>query len=45
VTGVILDNVFLNPEPGTMALFGLGGLGLGAMAWRRRKAKTRPIGG
>lgn len=25
-----------NPEPGTMALFGLGALGLGGLAWRRR---------
>jgi hypothetical protein len=27
-----------NPEPGTMALFGLGALGLGGFAWRRRRA-------
>jgi hypothetical protein len=35
-TGVLLDNIVLNPEPGTWALFGLGALGLGA-AIRRRK--------
>lgn len=34
----LLDAVS-NPEPGTMALFGLGALGLGGAAWRRRKAK------
>lgn len=28
-----------NPEPGTLALFGLGALGLGGFAMRRRKAK------
>lgn len=28
-----------NPEPGTMALFGLGAAGLGAFVWRRRKSK------
>lgn len=39
VSGVLIDNVFINPEPGTMALFGLGAAGLGAMVWRRRKAK------
>lgn len=30
-----------NPEPGTMALFGLGALGLGGLAWRRRAAARR----
>lgn len=30
-----------NPEPGTFALFGLGALGLGGMAWRRRAARRR----
>ncbi|MCE9636401.1 MAG: PEP-CTERM sorting domain-containing protein [Planctomycetes bacterium] len=34
----LLDAVS-NPEPGTMALFGLGAMGLGGFAWRRRKAK------
>lgn len=28
-----------NPEPGTIALFGLGAAGLGGFAWRRRKAR------
>ena len=36
-SGVLLDKAFVNPEPGTMALFGLGAMGLGAMAWRRRR--------
>jgi len=30
-----------NPEPGTMALFGLGALGLGGLAWRRRRDAAR----
>lgn len=30
-----------NPEPGTMALFGLGALGLGGFAWRRRLAAKK----
>lgn len=34
---LLLDAVS-NPEPGTMALFGLGALGLGGVAWRRRRA-------
>jgi hypothetical protein len=38
-SGVLIDNVFISPEPGTMALFGLGALGLGGLAWRRRRAK------
>lgn len=38
VTGVLIDGVYINPEPGTIALFGLGAAGLGAFAWRRRKA-------
>lgn len=37
-SGVLIDNVYINPEPGTMALFGLGALGLGGFVWRRRKA-------
>lgn len=37
-SGVLIDNVYINPEPGTLALFGLGAAGLGAMAWRRRKS-------
>lgn len=39
VSGVLIDNVVINPEPGTMALFGLGAAGLGAFVWRRRKSK------
>jgi hypothetical protein len=39
VSGVALDNIFINPEPGTMALFALGSLGLGGFAWKRRKLK------
>lgn len=39
-SGILLDKAFVNPEPGTLALFGLGAMGLGAMAWRRRRAKT-----
>ena len=37
-SGVLLDNVVINPEPGTFALFGLGAAGLAGMAWRRRKS-------
>lgn len=37
-SGVLLDNVVINPEPGTFALFGLGAAGLAGMAMRRRKA-------
>ena len=40
VTGVLLDNIFINPEPGSIALFGLGGLALGGFAFRRRKQKA-----
>lgn len=36
-TGPFQFDKISNPEPGTMALFGLGALGLGGMAWRRRK--------
>jgi len=39
VSGVVLDNIVMNPEPGTIALFALGTLGLGGFAWRRRAAK------
>jgi hypothetical protein len=39
VSGIVLDDILLNPEPSTMALFGLGVLGLGGVAWRRRAAK------
>ena len=38
-SGVVLDQVLLNPEPSTVALFGLGVLGLGGFAWRRRATK------
>ncbi|MCG3136106.1 MAG: hypothetical protein HMLKMBBP_03930 [Planctomycetes bacterium] len=38
VTGPLEWDRISNPEPGTMALFGLGALGLGGMAWRRRKS-------
>ncbi len=39
VSGVVLDNVVLNPEPSAMALFALGAAGLGGFAWRRRATK------
>ena len=39
VTGIVLDQVILTPEPATVGLFALGALGLGGMAWRRRTAK------
>ena len=38
VSGVLLDNVVLNPEPSTLALFAAGIAGLGGLAWRRRSA-------
>ena len=31
------DNFLLAPEPGSLALLGLGGVALGGRAWRRRK--------
>ena len=37
-SGVLLDGIVINPEPGTFALFGLGAAALGGMAMRRRKA-------
>lgn len=37
-SGVLIDNVYINPEPGTMALFGLGAAGLAGLVLRRRKA-------
>ena len=40
-SGLLLDKAFVNPEPGTIALFGLGALGLGAMTWRRRRSKAK----
>jgi hypothetical protein len=39
VSGVVLDNVVVNPEPSAIALFALGAMGLGGFAWRRRTAK------
>jgi hypothetical protein len=40
VSGILLDDVLLTPEPGTLALFGLGALGLGGVAWRRRRRRA-----
>ena len=44
VTGYTAGKTFefdaiANPEPGTIALFGLGAAGLGGIAWRRRRAR------
>ena len=39
-SGVFIDNVQLTPEPGTMALFGLGLAGLGFAIQRRRSARA-----
>jgi hypothetical protein len=38
----LLDDVMIVPEPGAMALFALGALGFGALAWRRRKRTSSP---
>ena len=37
---VFVFDAVSNPEPGTMALFGLGALGLGGLVWRRRGRKA-----
>ncbi|MCE9637124.1 MAG: PEP-CTERM sorting domain-containing protein [Planctomycetes bacterium] len=37
----IYSTIVMNPEPGTLALFGLGALGLGAAVLRRRKTAVR----
>lgn len=37
VSGVLLDNIVMTPEPGTLGLFGLGALGLLGLVRRRRK--------
>jgi hypothetical protein len=46
-TGTAADrlqiDMIANPEPGTIALFGLGALGLGAMVRRRRNAAKTPV--
>jgi hypothetical protein len=42
VSGVVLDNVLLTPEPSAIALFAFGAAGLGGFAWRRRKASKKP---
>lgn len=39
ISALLIDATRINPEPGTMALFGLGAAGLGALVLRRRKAK------
>lgn len=38
-SGNIVFDLVANPEPGSIALFGLGSLALGGFAWRRRKAR------
>ncbi len=38
----VLDNVLMNPEPSSVALFALGALGFGGFAWRRRAAAKKP---
>lgn len=42
VSGVVLDQVFLTPEPSAIALFAFGAAGLGGFAWRRRRAAKKP---
>lgn len=42
-SAVLIDHVFINPEPGTVALFGLGALGLGGLVMRRRAAKKKAL--
>lgn len=41
VSGVLLDNVILSPEPGSMALFAFGLLGMGGLVARRRRMKIK----
>jgi hypothetical protein len=40
LTGVLIDNILLTPEPSSIALLGLGILGLGGMVVRRRRKAT-----
>jgi hypothetical protein len=42
VTGIVLDNILLTPEPSTVALFAFGAMGLGGFVWRRRNAAKKP---
>jgi hypothetical protein len=41
--GAINVGLVSNPEPGTLALFGIGALALGGAAWRRRKAVRKTV--
>lgn len=43
VSGIVLDNVVLNPEPSTFALFAAGIAGLGGLAMRRRRAAAKKL--
>jgi hypothetical protein len=43
VSGAVIDNVVLNPEPSTVALFAAGLGGLGLLAWRKRQLKLQPV--
>jgi hypothetical protein len=43
VSGIVLDQVVLNPEPSTIALFALGVAGLGGFAWKRRRAPLAAV--